>query len=388
MASLLRSCLVPLHEEVDRPLSRAVAVTSFILAYVLAVRDVLPPVVFRDYEWWWISLSAVTLSWGVINAAFWRTMSMRVMRAWWLIVPIIGGVRMLTIGWGVTLPPDEEFLIESWIGGSTYIIYLIFWLRPVALMTVVVASAFLPVLSLFWATGAVPTAVWAMIPVYASYILLATLFLTVRAVLIRLHAVAAETRRQQRVTAEAVAEANSRAHFMRLVHDEVLASLTAAIHTEGPPSATVRRQAAEALTTLEPGVPRDRALSETCDQVRLRLLHLVDEMQAEFQVSIDTLQGQVPTVVVDTLLAATREAMRNSVRHAGPQVARILHARITPDEMRIEVSDDGPGFEFSNVPADRMGVRHSIVATVAKLDGGRAHIDTSDGTRVVLQWKR
>lgn len=226
-----------------------------------------------------------------------------------------------------------------------------------------------------------------MIPIYASYILLASLFLTIRAVLLRLHAVAAESRHQQAVTAIAVAEARSRSRFVRLVHDEVLASLTAAIHVVGRPSPAVRNQVAEALTILEHGGAQQPAMRVSCDQVRLRLLQIAEEMELKFEVTLDTQPGQVRAGVADTLLSATREAMRNSVRHAGRQAAREVHARISATEIHIEVCDDGPGFDPSSVGFDRLGVRQSIVAAVEKLDGGSARIDTSRGTQVVLQWK-
>lgn len=396
--------LVSLVPPVDRALSGGVAVTTFLLAFLLALRDVLPPFEFRDYAWWWVSFSAVTLSWGVINAAFWRTMRLSTLRRWWILVPTIGMVRMLTIGWAVDVAGGDTFQLESWIGGSTYLVYLIFVLKPIALMTVVLASALLPAVSFMMAIGYVPASVWHMIPVYASYVLLVANFLGVRQILVRLHAVTETAHVQQHRAAIAQAAARSRARYARLVHDEVLASLSGAMLVHGEPSHEVRQQASQALAVLDSGF--DTGFSsglegrrstrkdvpgsgfESCAAVRAALLHLAGECEEPFTVDVHAGEGMIPTDVATVLISASREAIRNSVRHAGSGAHRTLRAHVAADHARVEIADDGPGFVREQVSGDRLGVSHSIVAALEHLEGGQATIQTVGGTRVVLTWRR
>lgn len=381
--------LVAIIEEVDRPLSRGVAIFSFILAVALAVQYVLSPNDDNaDYKLWWLILSFVGLSWCIINIAFWRTLSMRTLRIWWAIVPAVGAVRLLTIGWGVKLEPGQEFYIESWIGGSTFCLFLIFVLRPVWLTTAIMLSAVLPVVSLLLATGSVPLSVLKMVPLYGSFILPAVVYLTVRKVLIRLKDTAAEAKTQEQRRVVAAAVARSRSQFVRLVHDEVLASLSSAMHHEGAPPPEVRRQAARALSMLEEGFSDQSDATESCTEVRVRLEQAVDEMGQAFELDVHAGDGRLPATVVAVLMGATREAMRNSVQHAGPHATRVLHAQIDADEVVIGVRDDGPGFSQHEAQPDRMGVSRSILAPMRELEGAHAEIDTSHGTRVVLRWTR
>ena len=62
-------------------------------------------------------------------------------------------------------------------------------------------------------------------------------------------------------------------------------------------------------------------------------------------------------------------------------------ATVTDDGIRIEVRDAGGGFDLGAVPADRLGIRASIIARVAAV-GGSADIDSGDwGTLVRLTWQ-
>lgn len=76
-----------------------------------------------------------------------------------------------------------------------------------------------------------------------------------------------------------------------------------------------------------------------------------------------------------------RAARRRRRRHAlGP------HRAAGPGVL-VEVGDDGRGFDVAAIPAERLGVRRSIVERVATVDG-RAEVHTApgEGTRIVLTW--
>ena len=88
------------------------------------------------------------------------------------------------------------------------------------------------------------------------------------------------------------------------------------------------------------------------------------------------------------VVAATREALTNAAKHAG--TGRVdVYAEVGPDAVDVFVRDRGAGFDLASVPADRLGVRGSIVDRMAR-HGGRAEIRTApgEGTEVRLHLPR
>jgi signal transduction histidine kinase/phage shock protein PspC (stress-responsive transcriptional regulator) len=83
------------------------------------------------------------------------------------------------------------------------------------------------------------------------------------------------------------------------------------------------------------------------------------------------------------LVAALREAMANAVRHAGTSVQ--VYVECGPDAVEAFVRDRGPGFVLDTVPADRLGVRESIVGRTER-HGGSAVVrsEPGEGTEVRL----
>lgn len=86
------------------------------------------------------------------------------------------------------------------------------------------------------------------------------------------------------------------------------------------------------------------------------------------------------------LVAALREACVNAARHAGAPVT--VYVEGGPDGVEAFVRDRGPGFDPDAVPADRLGVRESIVGRMQR-HGGTATIHRLDGAgtevRLVLR---
>ncbi len=87
------------------------------------------------------------------------------------------------------------------------------------------------------------------------------------------------------------------------------------------------------------------------------------------------------------LVAAAREAMVNAAKFAGGTVA--VYAEAAGDQLQVFVHDRGPGFDLDAVPADRRGVRESIVGRLER-HGGRATIKSTPGagTEVELVLER
>jgi signal transduction histidine kinase len=77
------------------------------------------------------------------------------------------------------------------------------------------------------------------------------------------------------------------------------------------------------------------------------------------------------------LLAATREAMVNAARHGGGTAS--VYAEIEEDSAEVFVRDRGPGFQPEGVPADRHGLRESVIGRMER-NGGHAEVISTVGT--------
>ena len=65
--------------------------------------------------------------------------------------------------------------------------------------------------------------------------------------------------------------------------------------------------------------------------------------------------------------AAAREAMLNAARHAGGEVSVYIEGGAA--SVDVFVRDRGPGFDPALVPADRLGVRESIIGRMRRAGG-------------------
>ncbi len=91
---------------------------------------------------------------------------------------------------------------------------------------------------------------------------------------------------------------------------------------------------------------------------------------------------------LEALVQAAREAMCNAARFAGG--GRVdLFAEAGPGRVEAFVRDRGIGFDPAAVPADRRGVRHSILERMDR-HGGRATVHSAPGAgtevELVMEW--
>src|SRR6185436_16475127 len=91
----------------------------------------------------------------------------------------------------------------------------------------------------------------------------------------------------------------------------------------------------------------------------------------------------------EALVAAAREAMLNAAKFAGTGAPVAVYAEASAERLEVFVRDRGPGFDPAAVPADRRGVRESIVGRMER-HGGRAaiHASPGGGTEVELSLDR
>ncbi|MGU3293275.1 sensor histidine kinase [Williamsia sp. M5A3_1d] len=95
-----------------------------------------------------------------------------------------------------------------------------------------------------------------------------------------------------------------------------------------------------------------------------------------------------PQEVLRTMSAAMAEALRNSLRHAGPTAGISVRVTVSADRLAIEITDDGVGFDLARIPPHRLGIAVSVRGRMEQLPGGVATIRSvpGQGTQVTLEW--
>ncbi|WP_185981578.1 sensor histidine kinase [Skermania sp. ID1734] len=180
-----------------------------------------------------------------------------------------------------------------------------------------------------------------------------------------------------------------RQRFNALLHDWVMSTLLAA--SKQGNSDAVRRQADITLTKFDDDGRDDEGYSVAGLLAHLRIaLNAIDDTTPLTWTVADDGDLVFPGEVVRTVTAASVEALRNSIRHAGPTATRDVSIRITTAGFNLTVADTGVGFDVHKVPPDRLGVAASIVGRMQRLTGGAVDVDSrpAAGTAVRLSWTR
>jgi signal transduction histidine kinase/phage shock protein PspC (stress-responsive transcriptional regulator) len=168
-----------------------------------------------------------------------------------------------------------------------------------------------------------------------------------------------------------------RARMAAHLHDSVLQTLALIQRNAHDPTrmtSLARRQERELRAWLyggrEPGTERGLRAALEGIAIEVEQLHGVP-------VEVVVVGDGDTDERVDELLAAAREAMVNAAKHSG--AARVdVFAEIRPDLVEVFVRDTGKGFDPDAVPADRAGLRSSILDRMARA-GGEAVVDSAPG---------
>jgi len=194
---------------------------------------------------------------------------------------------------------------------------------------------------------------------------------------------------------EAAADAareRERGRINALVHDRVLATLLAAARPVPGSEALRRADAARALEGLQallgdedPTADAELNGEEFVWTIQAATTELAPEATFGYEVHSDV---ALPPAAIEALTAATEEALRNSVLHAGA-ANRTVHVHTGEDGAQVDVLDDGVGFDPTLVPATRLGISESIKARMDTLPGGSAVVVSTPGvgTRVQLRYR-
>lgn len=174
-----------------------------------------------------------------------------------------------------------------------------------------------------------------------------------------------------------------RAELAAHVHDSVLQTLTLIQRNAGDADQVTRLARAEerALRSwlYTPVGDADRSLVAA-------LQKQATDVEATYGATVDVVG--VGDAVLDArlvaLVAAAREAMVNAARHGGGAVS--VYAEVDDAGVEVFVRDRGAGFSLADVPADRRGVRESIIGRMSR-NGGAAEVTSSPGagTQVLLR---
>lgn len=181
-----------------------------------------------------------------------------------------------------------------------------------------------------------------------------------------------------------------RAEMAAHLHDSVLQTLALVQRRAEDPrevAGLARRQERELRAWLS-----GRSEPQAGRSVSTALEGVAAEVEETHGVPIDVVSvgdGPVDDRAV-TVIAAAREALVNAARFAGGHGPVSLYAEVDEERLHVFVRDRGPGFDLTAVPADRRGVRESIIGRMQRR-GGRATVHAAPGgggTEVELVMER
>jgi signal transduction histidine kinase len=179
-----------------------------------------------------------------------------------------------------------------------------------------------------------------------------------------------------------------RAEMAAHLHDSVLQTLALMQKRADDPrevATLARRQERELRAWLGGnGPPAERSFAAALRKV-------ADAVEADHRVAVEVVvvgDCQIEEAE-EAVLGAAREALQNAARHAGDSGPIRVYAEVGEGRIEAFVRDRGPGFDPDAVPADRRGVRESIVGRMERA-GGRAEVREvpGGGTEVGLEIRR
>ena len=178
-----------------------------------------------------------------------------------------------------------------------------------------------------------------------------------------------------------------RADIAAHLHDSVLQTL-AIIRARADEPAEVARMARAQERELREWLYQDRPAPGTSVAAALRAVvaEVEDTRSAPdgepVAVELVVVGDRAPDDGTAALLQATREALVNAVVHGRPPVSAYLE--VGDEQVEVFVRDHGDGFDLDDIPADRFGVRESILGRVRRRGGTATVTAKESGTEVHL----
>ncbi len=157
-----------------------------------------------------------------------------------------------------------------------------------------------------------------------------------------------------------------RADMAAHLHDGVLQTL-ALIQLNCKDAGTVftlaRSQERELREWLyQERTPSGRSVSAGIKDIAARI-----EDQFGRPINVVTVGDARPSSQTDALLNASEQAMLNAVQHGGEPIS--VYCESSDTQVEVFVRDHGAGFDQSTIPADRFGIRQSIIGRIERRGG-------------------
>jgi signal transduction histidine kinase len=160
------------------------------------------------------------------------------------------------------------------------------------------------------------------------------------------------------------------------LHDSVLQTL-ALIQKNAGDQATVARLARSQERDLRAWLYAGESTDERTVASALRGVAAEVEDAHAVSVEVVTVGDCAFDERLRPVVAASREALTNAAKHAGTAQVDV-YADVTATAVDVFVRDRGRGFDPATTPADRYGVRHSIIDRMQR-HGGSAEIRSTPG---------
>jgi signal transduction histidine kinase/phage shock protein PspC (stress-responsive transcriptional regulator) len=230
-------------------------------------------------------------------------------------------------------------------------------------VALVIAAAF----AFLQATGALSAARDVILSVLAVVVVLGVIFAPWIVRLVR----SLTTERAQRIRSQ------ERAEMAAHLHDSVLQTLAMVQRRAGEPNevaALARRQERELRAWLA-GRPAPGQVARLAPALEAAAAEV--EQRHGVPVEVVAVGDRDLDPSTEAVVGAAREAMTNAAKFGGGSTVDV-YAECTDHRLQVFVRDRGPGFDPEAVPADRRGVRESIVGRMER-HGGRATITSAPG---------
>jgi signal transduction histidine kinase/phage shock protein PspC (stress-responsive transcriptional regulator) len=172
-----------------------------------------------------------------------------------------------------------------------------------------------------------------------------------------------------------------RADIAAHLHDSVLQTLALIQRKSGDPAEVARlarAQERELRSWLYAGpIGSQASLASAVTEVA----HEVEDLHG-VPIELVVTGNRILDSGESELVRALREALLNAVRHGAPPVS--AYVEVGPKSVDAFVRDHGPGFDLEDVPADRLGVRESILGRMSRHGGTAMVRRLENGTEVSI----
>lgn len=177
------------------------------------------------------------------------------------------------------------------------------------------------------------------------------------------------------------ARETERADIAAHLHDSVLQTLTL-IKAHAADEQKVRSLAITQERELRAWLYTGTADAGTSSKQLLQ--NTLTEIEATYGMEVELVYvgDSVPIAETLTIVAAAAEAVKNAVRHGKPPVR--VYAEDRAGQIEIFIRDHGEGFALEEIPADRHGVRESIIGRMERAGGSARIRQLEAGTEIQL----